>query len=107
MLDSLNDEFIITGHIEEGTTSSRIGEFNQWLTTKGVQVVVRPDAEQLSEVAEGNRGIGLEPEVIVVVSRRQVAAFTGEKDALHHIEVLHEDVTLWFGAQAAHSVGDA
>lgn len=36
MLDSLNDEFIITGHIEEGTTSSRIGEFNQWLTTKGV-----------------------------------------------------------------------
>jgi hypothetical protein len=31
----------------------------------------------------------------------------GEKDALHHVEVLHEDITLWFGAQAAHSVSDA
>lgn len=36
MLDCLNDELIITGHIEEGTTSSRVGEFNQWLTAKGV-----------------------------------------------------------------------
>lgn len=76
MLDGLNDEFIITGHIEEGTTSSRIGEFNQWLTAKGVQVIIRPDAKELSEVTEGNRRIGLESKVIVMVSRCQVAAFT-------------------------------
>lgn len=31
----------------------------------------------------------------------------GEKDALHHVEVLHQDVSLGFGAQVAHRVADA
>ena len=31
----------------------------------------------------------------------------GEEDALHHIEVLHEHVTLRLGAQVAHGVADA
>lgn len=31
----------------------------------------------------------------------------GEKDALHHIEVLHQHVSLRLGAQVAHSVTDA
>ena len=48
MLDGLNDEFIITGHIEEGTTSSRIGEFNQWLTAKGV-LKMREDIKSQTE----------------------------------------------------------
>ena len=36
VLDSFNDEFVITGHVEEGTTSPRIAEFNQRLTAEGV-----------------------------------------------------------------------
>lgn len=36
MLDRFNDEFIVTGHIEEGTTGPRAAEFNQWLTAEGV-----------------------------------------------------------------------
>lgn len=31
----------------------------------------------------------------------------GEEDALHHVEVLHEHVSLWLGAQVAHSVANA
>lgn len=107
MLDCLNDELVITGHIEKGATGSRIAEFNQWLTAKGIQVIIRPDAKKLSKVTEGNRCIGLETKVIVVMGRCQVAPFTGKEDALHHVEVLHEDISLWFGAQAAHSMSDA
>lgn len=36
MLDRFNDEFIVTGHVEEGTTSSRVAELNQRLTAEGV-----------------------------------------------------------------------
>lgn len=35
MLDCFNDEFVITGHIEQGTTSPRAAEFNQGLTAQG------------------------------------------------------------------------
>lgn len=49
MLDCLNDEFIITGHIEEGTTSSRVGEFNQWLTAKGVLKIKEDIKGQISQ----------------------------------------------------------
>lgn len=31
----------------------------------------------------------------------------GEEDALHDVEVLHEHVTFWLGAQIAHRVADA
>lgn len=31
----------------------------------------------------------------------------GQEDTLHHREVLHENVPVWFGAQVAHSVADA
>lgn len=41
------------------------------------QVVVWPDAKQFSEVTESNRSIGLKTKVTVVMSRGQVAAFTG------------------------------
>lgn len=45
------------------------------------QVIVRPDPKQLPEVSEGHRGVGFEPEIVVVVSRGEVTAFTarGEK----------------------------
>lgn len=36
MLDCFYDEFIITGHIEEGTTSPRVAEFNQRFIAEGV-----------------------------------------------------------------------
>lgn len=36
MLDRFDDEFIVTGHVEEGTTSPRAAEFNQWFIAKGV-----------------------------------------------------------------------
>lgn len=47
--------------------------------TTAHQIVVWPDAKQLSEVAEGNRGVGFKPEVWVMVGRCEVAAFTGWK----------------------------
>lgn len=50
MLDCLNDELIITGHIEEGTTSPRVGEFNQWLAAKGV-LKIREDIK--SQISQG------------------------------------------------------
>lgn len=31
----------------------------------------------------------------------------GQEDALHHREVLHENISVWFGAEVAHSVADA
>lgn len=40
------------------------------------QVVVWPDPKQLSEVAEGHRGVGFKPEVWVVMGWCEVAAFT-------------------------------
>lgn len=36
MLDRFDDKFIITGYIEEGTTSPRAAEFNQRLVAEGV-----------------------------------------------------------------------
>lgn len=36
MLDRFNDEFVITGYVEEGATGPRVAEFNQWLTAEGV-----------------------------------------------------------------------
>lgn len=40
------------------------------------QIVVWPDPKQLSEVAEGHRGVGFKPEVWVVMGWCEVAAFT-------------------------------
>lgn len=31
----------------------------------------------------------------------------GQEDALHHGEVLHENISVWLGAQVSHSVADA
>ena len=31
----------------------------------------------------------------------------GQKSALHHGEVLHENISVWFGAEVSHSVTDA
>lgn len=44
------------------------------------QVVVGFDAKQISEIAEGQWGVRLEAEVGVVVSRGQVASFTGVRE---------------------------
>ena len=41
------------------------------------------------------------------VSMAQGPGPPGEEDALHDVEVLHEHVTLWLGAQVAHGVADA
>lgn len=40
------------------------------------QVVIWPNAKQFSEVTKGNRSIGLEAKVTVVMSRSQITAFT-------------------------------
>ena len=53
------------------------------------QTAVSPDscvsplinASELPEVAEGNRCIGLEAEILEVVGRGEVAPFTAEEDA--------------------------
>lgn len=36
-----------------------------------------------------------------------ITSIPGKEDTLHHIEVLHEDITLWFGTQASNSVSNA
>lgn len=41
------------------------------------QVVIWLDAEQISEVAEGQRGVRLEAEVRIVMCWSQVASLTG------------------------------
>ena len=43
------------------------------------QVVIWPDPKEFPEVAEGDRCIGLEPEVLEVMSGGEVAAFTVEE----------------------------
>lgn len=43
------------------------------------QVIVRPDPKELPEVAKGDGCIGLKPEVLEVVGRGEVAAFTAEE----------------------------
>lgn len=61
------------------------------------QIVVWPDPKQLSEVAEGHRGVGFKPEVWVVMGRCEVAAFavwkTGSetlvRDAVGHRHTDH------------------
>lgn len=45
------------------------------------QIVIWTDAKELPEVAEGNRCIGLEAEILEVVGRGEVAPFTAEEDA--------------------------
>lgn len=40
------------------------------------QVVIRPDAKQFSEVAEGNRSVCFEAEIWEMVGWGEVAAFT-------------------------------
>lgn len=45
MLDRFDDEFIVAGHIEEGTTSSRVTQFNKRFTAEGVLGQDRKKAE--------------------------------------------------------------
>lgn len=40
------------------------------------QIVIRSDAKEFSEVAEGDRGVGLKPEVTVMMSWSQITSFT-------------------------------
>lgn len=55
----------------------------EWV--KSYQVVIRPDAKQFSEVAEGHRSICFKAEVWEVVGRSEVAAFTKrEKNIREH-----------------------
>lgn len=49
------------------------------LSKQEYHVVIRPDAKHLPEVAKGDRGICLEPEVSIVVRWCQVAALTVSK----------------------------
>ena len=50
--------------------------FSNTVKVKSHQVVIRPDAEQFSEVAKGHRSVGFKAEVWEVVSWSEVAAFT-------------------------------
>lgn len=43
------------------------------------QVVIGPNAKELSKVTKGDRSIGLKAKVTVVVGRSQVTAFTENK----------------------------
>lgn len=40
-------------------------------------------------------------------AREKRRSVPGQEDTLHHREVLHENIPVWFGAQVAHSVADA
>jgi len=53
------------------------GEAKDDLWFWSYQVVVGFDAKQISEVAEGKRGVSLEAEVRIVMSWGQVASLTG------------------------------
>lgn len=41
------------------------------------QVIIWFDAKQIPEVTEGQRGVGFEAEIRIVVCRRQVTSLTG------------------------------
>lgn len=45
------------------------------------QVVIWPNAKELSEVTKGNRSVGLEAKITVVMSRSQITAFTENTQA--------------------------
>lgn len=45
------------------------------------QVIIRPDAEEFPEIAEGHGCVGLEPEVLEVVSGGEIAALTAGEGA--------------------------
>ncbi len=49
------------------------------LSKQEYHVVIRPDAKHLPEVAEGDWGVRLEPEVSIVVCWCQVTALTVRK----------------------------
>lgn len=49
------------------------------LSKQEYHVVIRADAKHLPEVAKGDWGVGLEPEVSIVVSWRQVTPLTVRK----------------------------
>lgn len=36
MLNSFNDEFVITGHVEERPTGTGVRQLNQWLVTQRI-----------------------------------------------------------------------
>ena len=49
----------------------------------------------------------LAPVVAVTMVTAAVVSSPGEEDALHHVEVLHEDVSVGLGGQVSHRVADA
>lgn len=51
MLDRFDDEFVVTGYVEEGATGPRVAELNQRLTAEGV---LRPGEK--SEKFRNTRG---------------------------------------------------
>ena len=57
---------------------------------KSYQVVIRPDAKQFSEVAEGHRSVCFKAEVWEMVGWSEVAAFTKaqKKDTQHEETVI-------------------
>lgn len=48
------------------------------MLTNTYQVIIRPDTEELPEVAEGNRCVGLKAEILEVVGGGEVASFAAE-----------------------------
>lgn len=55
------------------------------LQAPAYQVVVRPDPKELPEVAEGHRRVGLEAEVVVVMSWGQVTPFTEKREVFEKL----------------------
>lgn len=105
--DCFDDELIVPGYVEDGAAGPRVRELNQRLIAERVQVVIRPNAEEFTEVAECHRGVGLEAEVWKMMSWGQIAALTWKEDAFYHIKILHEYISLWLGAEVAHCVANA
>lgn len=69
--------------------------------------VLPPDAEQVEEVPEGERGDSLESEVGAGVRRGGGGSALGEGDRLHGHEVLHEEVPRVHLGENADAVLDA
>lgn len=59
------------------------------------QVIIRLDPKEFSEVPEGQWSVGLKPEVWVVMSRGQIAAFTAVQRATEETEKEHQQRQLW------------
>lgn len=72
---------------------------------KSYQVVIRPDAKQFSEVAEGHRSVCLEAEVREMVRWSEVAAFTKVQRNIRPHQIKRQQSNSFFSQVIIKQVG--